>query len=110
MGKLFKYLIILALLGGLATGGSYAAAYFAQGEIVGVDEPLGPRQDKLWWQGYDSLPGKPKVWVFSFQGGSVTGVPKATIIVDLKGNVILTKPRDLHERVERWRAARSSAD
>ena len=51
MGKLFKYLVILAVLVGLATGGSYAAAYFAQGEIVGVDDPLGPRQDKLWWQG-----------------------------------------------------------
>ena len=110
MGTLFKYLVILALLVGLATGGSYAAAYFAQGEIVGVDDPLGPRQDKLWWQGYDSLPGKPRVWVFNFSGGSVPGVRTAQIIVDLKGNVVLTKPRDLKERVERWRAARSSAD
>lgn len=106
MGKLFKYLIILAALTGLATGGSYAAAYFAQGEIVGVDDPLGPRQDKLWWQGYDSLPGKPRVWVFKFNGGTVPGVHTATIIVDLKGNVVLTKPADLHDRVERWRAAR----
>lgn len=110
MGKLFKYLVILAVLGGLATGGSYAAAYFAQGEIVGVDEPLGPRQDKLWWQGYDSLPGKPRVWVFNFSGGSVPGVRTAQIIVDLKGNVIRTRPADLAERVQRWRASRQNVD
>lgn len=110
MGKLFKYLVILAVLLGLATGGSYAAAYFAQGEVVGVDDPLGPRQDKLWWQGYDSLPGKPKVWVFNFAGGSVPGVRTAQIIVDLKGNVIRTRPADLAERVQHWRASRQTVD
>lgn len=110
MGKLIKYLVILALLGGLATGGSYAAAYFAQGKIVGVEDPLGQRTAKLYYQGYDSLPGKPRVWVFTFKGGKVPGVTSATIIVSPTGDVLLTRPADLRDRIERWDQSRKSVD
>lgn len=110
MGKLIKYLFVLAILGGLATAGSYAAAYFAQGNIVGVEEPLGPREVKLYYQGYDSLPGKPRVWVFTFHGGKVPGVSAATIIVSLTGNVLLTRPADLRDRLERWDQSRKTVD
>ena len=110
MGKLIKFLVLVALVGVLATGGSYAGAYFAQGKIVGVEDPLGQRTVKLYWQGYDSLPGKPKVWVFRYSGGKVSGVTSATIIVSLTGTVLKTKPADVDERIERWRDARQSAD
>jgi YD repeat-containing protein len=110
MGKLFKFLMLVALVAVLAGGGSYAGAYFAQGKIVGVEDPLGQRTVKLYWQGYDSLPGKPKVWIFRYSGGKVTGIPSAMIIVSLSGKVLKTKPADLDERIERWRDARQSAD
>ena len=110
MGKLIKYLFFLAIIAGLATGGSYAAAYFAQGKIVGVEDPLGQRSVKLYYQGYDSLPGKPRVWVFTFHGGKVPGVTAATIIVSPGGKVLLTKPADLQERVERWDQSRKTVD
>ena len=103
MGKLFKFIFLVALVGVLAGGGSYAAGYFAQGKIVGVDDPLGARRVKLYYQGYDSLPGKPRVWVFTFVGGKVPGVRTATIITSLGGKVLFTKPADLHDRIDHWR-------
>lgn len=110
MGKLIKFLFLVALVGGLATGGSYAAAYFAQGKIVGVEDPLGQREVKLYYQGYDSLPGKPRVWVFTFHGGKVPGVTSAKIVVSLSGDILLTNPKDLSERIERWDQSRKTVD
>jgi YD repeat-containing protein len=110
MGKLIKYLFLLALLGGLATAGSYAGAYFAQGKIVGVEDPLGQRTVMLHWQGYDSLPGKPKAWVFRYSGGKVPGVTSAVIVVSLTGKVLKTKPADLQDRVLRWSDSRQNVE
>ena len=110
MGKLIKFIALVALVGGLAAGGSYAAAYFAQGKITGVDDPIGARQWQLNWKGVDSLPGKPKAWIFTYSGGSVPGVRNATIWVSLKGDVIATRPRDLRDRIENWRDSKQSAD
>jgi hypothetical protein len=110
MGKLFKFLFLVALVGGLAGGGSYAAAYFAQGKIVGVDDPIGARAVKLYYQGYDSLPGKPRVWVFTFAGGKVPGVRSATIITSVGGKVLLTRPSDLADRIQRWRDSQQTAE
>ena len=110
MGKLIKFLFLVALVGALAGGGSYAAAYFAQGKIVGVDDPIGARQVKLYYQGFDSLPGKPRVWVFTFAGGKVPGVRSATIITSVGGKVLLTKPADLADRIQHWRDSQQTAD
>ena len=110
MGKLIKYIAVLALLGGLATGGSYAGAYFAQGKITGVEDPLGRRTVKLHWQGYDSLPGRPRAWVFRYTGGKVPGVTSAVIVVSLTGKVLKTKPVDLQERVLRWSDSRQNVE
>lgn len=110
MGKLFKFVFLVALVGALACGGSYAAAYFTQGKIAGVDDPLGPRRVKLYYQGYDSLPGKPRVWVFTFAGGKVPGVRTSTIIVSLTGKLLLTKPADLHDRVDHWRDSQQTPE
>ena len=110
MGKLLKFLFLVALFGSIATGGSYAAAYFAQGKIVGIEDPLGGRHVKLHWQGYDSLPGKPRAWVFSYRGGKGPGVTSATIVVSPTGKVLFTRPTDIQERVERWHLSRQSVD
>lgn len=110
MGKLFKLIVFLGIAGVLAGGGSYAAAYFTQGKITGVDDPLGPREWQLAWQGYDSLPGKPRAWVFTYSRPRVDGLQKATIVVSLSGDLLLTKPRDLQERVDRWREQRRNVE
>ncbi len=110
MGKLFKFLFLVALVGVLAGGASYAAAYFAQGKIVGIDDPLGARRVRLVYRGYDSLPGKPRVWIFTFAGGKVPGVRTATIITSLGGKVLFTKPADLHDRVEHWRDSQQTVE
>jgi hypothetical protein len=110
MGKLFKLIVFLGVAGVLAGGGSYAAAYFTQGKITGVDDPLGPREWRLAWQGYDSLPGKPRAWVFTYPRPRVEGLRSATIVVSLTGELLLVKPRDVAERVEQWRARRQNVD
>jgi hypothetical protein len=110
MGKLIKYLFFLAVIAALAGGGSYAAAYFAQGKIASVDNALGKRDWVLAWKGLDSLPGKPRAWVFTYHDGQVPGVKNATIIVSLTGTVLLTKPKDLQARVEHWRDNRQSVE
>lgn len=110
MGKLIKYLFLLAVFGGIALGGSYAAAYFAQGEITSVDDALGARTWQLVWKGVDSLPGKPRAWVFTYHNGKVPGVRDATIIVGLTGKVLYTRPADVKTRVEAWRASRQNVD
>ena len=96
MGKLFKFLFLVALVGALAGSGSYAAAYFAQGKLV--------------YQGYDSFPGKPRVWVFTFAGGKVPGVRNAVIITSLGGKVLFTRPTDLHDRVDHWRDSQQTPE
>lgn len=110
MGKLIKFLFFVAVVTGLATGGSYAAAYFAQGKIASVDNALGQRDWLLAWKGYDSLPGKPRAWVFTYHDGQVPGVKTATIIVSLSGDVLLTKPKDLQAKVEHWRDTRQTPE
>jgi YD repeat-containing protein len=110
MGKLINFLALVALVAALAGGGSYAAAYFAQGKLTGVDDPIGAREFALAWKGVDSLPGKPKAWVFTYTGGRVPGVRSATIWVDPMGEIIATRPRDLRDRIERWRDSQQSAD
>jgi YD repeat-containing protein len=110
MGKLIKFLALVALVAALAGGGSYAAAYFAQGKITGVDDPIGRRTVKLEWKGVDSLPGKPRAWAFTYVNGKVPGIRNATIWVTPTGKLIATRPRDLHDRIDRWREAQQSAD
>ncbi len=110
MGKLIKFIAIVALVAALAGGGSYAAAYFAQGKIAGVDDVLGQREVKLNWEGVDSLPGKPRAWVFTYTGGKLQGLKTATIWVTPTGTLIATKPRDLRDRVEHWRDSQQTAD
>jgi len=110
MGKLIKFLFLAALVAALAGGGSYAAAYFAQGKITGVDDPIGRREVKLEWKGIDSLPGKPRAWTFTYSNGKVPGVRTATIWVTPTGKVIDTRPRDLHDRIDRWRDSQQNVD
>lgn len=110
MGKLIKFIALVALVAALAGGGSYAAAYFAQGKITGVDDPIGARSWELNWKGVDSLPGKPKAWVFTYSGGKVPGVRSATIWVSPTGTVIATRPRDLRDRIDNWRDSQQTAD
>ncbi len=110
MGKLVKFIFLVALVAALAGGGSYAAAYFAQGKITGVDDPIGHREVALLWKGVDSLPGKPRAWVFTYTNGKVPGIKVATIWVSPTGNVIATKPRDLQDKIERWRDSQQNVD
>jgi len=110
MGKLIKFIALVGLVAALAGGGSYAAAYFAQGKIAGVDDVLGQREVKLNWEGVDSLPGKPRAWVFTYTGGKLQGLKTATIWVTPTGTLIATKPRDLRDRVEHWRDSQQTAD
>ena len=110
MGKLIKFIGLVALVAALAGGGSYAAAYFAQGKIAGVDDVLGQRAVKLNWEGVDSLPGKPRAWVFTYSGGKLQGLRTATIWVTPTGTLIATKPKDLRDRVDHWRDSQQTAD
>jgi len=110
MGKLIKFIALVALVAALAGGGSYAAAYFEQGKIAGVDDVLGQREVTLDWEGVDSLPGKPRAWVFSYSGGKLQGLRKATIWVTPTGTLIATKPKDLRDRVDHWRDSQQSPE
>lgn len=107
MGRYIKWAILLIMVGGLLTAGSYAGARFKVGEILGPEPPnMGQRTITL---GYDSVPGAPKkqlVWTFSWSPTPWTGRQPVRIWVSLKGDVLRMYPNNLDALIERYYEAK----
>ena len=107
MGRILKWTVILVMVAGLLTAGSYAAARFRVGQILGPEPPnMGQRTITL---GFDSIPGASKkrfVWSFSWSPTPWTGRRPVRIWVTLSGEVLRTDPRNLDALVEQYYKAK----
>jgi hypothetical protein len=100
MSRLLWYLIILAFVGALLTGASYAAAYSTVGTLLGAPPPvMGSQTVGLLWKGAPELPGHPRVWRFAFQPTMIPGAKSVRIYVSPLGRLVQTVPADLPARL-----------
>jgi hypothetical protein len=101
MARLFWYLLVLAFVGALLVGASYAAAYSAVGTLLGAPPPqMGSQNAELLWKGARELPGNPRVWKFSFGPTVIPGARSVTIYVDPMGRIIEMDPKNLPARLK----------
>lgn len=106
MRKLFKYLVILGFVGGLAFAFSYLGARATVGKMVGAKAEIGERRIRFLWSGAPSLPGSPRVWQFTFSKVAVYGNGRAMVYVSPTGRIIRTVPEDLERRLDAAAKAR----
>ena len=100
MARLLWYLAIAACIGALLIGASYVAAYSAVGTMLGAPPPkMGKRSQELLWKGDPELPGRPRVWKFTFGPTMIPGARTVTIRIDLMGKVVQVDPSDLRGRL-----------
>ena len=108
MAKLMKFFLLVLLIGGLLTAGSYGVAYLAQGKLVGAQPlDLGTQQTRLATEGIADLPGAPKAWIFSYGPTKVPGMAQVEIYVSLTGSILGTKPKNFTTRLQAFRAAQT---
>jgi hypothetical protein len=112
MAKFFKLLLLLIVVGGIATSASYLGARATAGKVVGRNpSPLSERSITFqgWrppgFEGVPDLPNSPRAWVFRYARTELPGVRRATIYVSPTGKLIATRPANLAERLETWRRA-----
>jgi hypothetical protein len=100
MARLFWLLLILAFLGALAMGASWAAAYSSVGTILGAPPPrMGTQSTSFLWRELPKLRQNPAVWRFAFYPTAIPGATSVRIYVDHWGRVVSTEPRDLADRL-----------
>lgn len=104
--RLLKWLLLAAVVGGVALGVSYLGARATAGKLLGPNPPLRSRATELAWNGAEGLRGSPRVWVFTYRASQLPGVPRARIYVSLTGELIATTPPDLDLRLDAWDKAR----
>lgn len=102
MFKLIKMLLVLAFIGLLATGASYAAAFFAVGKYIGPNPPVSDRSTKFSFASVPESRAQPLIWIFSYGSTELRGVRSVTIIVSATGKILGTRPSDLDRRINAW--------
>jgi len=100
--KLIKWLFLIGFVGVLLAGGSYAAARFKVGRLVGPEPPLAGRTVEFAYRGVEGLPGRPRLWVFTYRTSQLPGLRSATIYVSATGKLVATLPADLEARLATW--------
>lgn len=100
MTRLLWYLLIVAFVGAILIGGSYAAAYSTVGTLLGAPPPkMGKRSTELLWKGAPELPGQPRAWRFTFGPTVIPGAQSVRIWVDPMGRLLQVEPLDLRGRL-----------
>lgn len=98
--RLFWYLAVLAFVGALLVGASYAAAFSAVGTLLGAPPPVMGRQSTtLLWKGAPELRGHPRVWRFDYAPTMIPGARSVRIYVSPTGSIVRTVPEDLRARL-----------
>ncbi len=104
MWRLFKALMIVALILGGLSFASYVASRAAVGKILGSNPSfMGNRSISFAFEGAEDVDENPRVWVYHFKPTSLPGVAEAYVYVTITGEVVRTRPRNLAERIERYR-------
>jgi hypothetical protein len=104
--RAIKWILVLAFVGTLLSGASYAAARVAVGKIVGPNPPLSGRTVEFSFRGVEELAGNPRAWVVTYAASRLPGVRGATFYVSPTGKLLSTRPADLSRRIEAWEKAR----
>ena len=100
MARLFWLLLILAFVGSLMIGASWAAAYSSVGTVLGAPPPrMGKQTTTLLWRDLPKLHQHPALWRFAFYPTAIPGATSVRIYVDHWGKVVSTDPRDLSDRL-----------
>lgn len=105
MRRLIRWIILLAIVGGLAYGGSYVGARAAAGKFLGPEPPLTGRQVAFAFKGAEGLEGKPRVWVFTYTRSELPGVSRAVIYLSPTGQILKTVPANLDVLMDAWEKA-----
>jgi hypothetical protein len=108
MARLFWLIIVLAFVGLMFTGVSWAAAFTSVGTFLGAPPPqMGSQKTTIeWhgqWHGLAQIREHPPVWRFAFSPTVIPGAPAVRIYVDPVGHIIATEPADLEARLVAFR-------
>lgn len=105
MRRIIRLIIWAIFLGAIAAAGSYAGARFKAGQVLGRRPPVEGFSWTFAYEGVQGLEGTPRAWVFTYDRVRLPGVNQARIVVSLTGKVLSTTPRDLEQRIERYKAS-----
>jgi hypothetical protein len=106
MKRLIKLIFVLAIIGAVLSGMSYAGAGIRAASFVGSAAPVGNREIKFDYEGVRDLPGRPKAWVVTYRSSQLPGARIVQIVISPMGRVLATRPTDLDHRVEAWEKRR----
>ena len=105
MRRLIKWIIVLAMIGGLAYGASYVGARAAAGKLLGPEPPLTGRSVAFAFKGVQDMTDTPRLWVFTYTRSQLPGVSRAVIYVSPTGKIVRTEPANLEALVDAWEKA-----
>jgi hypothetical protein len=106
MARLFWLILVLAFVGLLFTGVSWAAAFTTVGTFLGAPPPqMGSQSTTIEWQwhGISQLREHPPRWRFAFAPTVIPGASTVRIYLNPLGHIIATEPADLEERLVAFR-------
>lgn len=104
MARLFWLVLMVAFVGALVTGASWAAAYNSVGTLLGAPPPkMGTQSTSIQWHGFSELREHPPVWRFAFAPTVIPGATTVRIYVDPWGHIVSTEPADLEARLVAFR-------
>jgi hypothetical protein len=96
MARLFWLVLIVAFVGALAMGASWAAAYSSVGTLLGAPPPrMGTQTTNFLWDHLPRLHQRPAVWRFAFSPTAIPGASSVRIYVGPWGRIVSTEPPDL---------------
>jgi hypothetical protein len=100
MARLFWLVLILAFVGVLALGASWAAAYTSVGTLLGAPPPrMGTQTTTVLWRDLPKLRERPALWRFVWTPTAIPGATTVRIYVGPWGRIVSTEPRDLVDRL-----------
>jgi hypothetical protein len=104
MARLFWLVLILAFVGALVTGASWAVAYNSVGTMLGSPPPkMGKQSTSIEWHGLSNLREDPPVWRFAFSPTAIPGATSVRIYVSPLGDIVATEPPDLEAKLVAFR-------
>jgi hypothetical protein len=100
MARLFWLLLVVAFVGSLVLGASWAAAYSSVGTVLGAPPPrMGKQTTTLLWRDLPKLREQKVLWRFAFYPTAIPGASSVRIYVGPWGQVVATDPRDLSDKL-----------
>lgn len=101
MARLFWIVLMLAFVGALMMGASWAAAYTSVGTLLGAPPPqMGTQHTSFLWRDLPHIAEHPPLWRFAFAPTVIPGASTVRIYVGPWGRVVRTEPADLTAKLE----------